>query len=149
MKTIYLLVSLVILTSCSKEELVTPTTTPNHQVSITSTFYLKDSLNLSLKIPQLNIQIQNLKPSDIRELVEANVNTHQNEVYGYLIEFEENGNLYQFVYYLSSNSITSGMGRIDTHPYILNLEPSTINLCNWYQNVPITYDIFSSNTLSR
>jgi hypothetical protein len=41
------------------------------------------------------------------------------------------------------NGLTSGMGRINGKTFILNIENSTINICNSYQNVAVVFDLFS------
>jgi hypothetical protein len=145
-----------VFTSCTKEDLGTPNTKsvvePTHVVYSDSIInHLNDTLNLSITIPTINVDVHNLKPSSISKLTEWNSSLGINEVYGLFISFiDDNGNLYEFRYDVKNSTFENlGTGRVQGHTYIMYLNNETINFCNWYQNVPFTYNLFSTTSLSR
>ena len=158
MKTFnFLIVTLLVFTSCTKEDLGTPTNTKSvieptpivYSDSIRNQLY--DSLNFSINIPSINVSVGGLKPSSISELTEWNSSLGMNEVYGFFISFiDDKGNLYEFQYNVKDNTFKNlGTGRVQGHTYIMFLDNKTINFCNWFQNVPFTYDLFGTTSLSR
>ena len=157
MKTFhFLIVTLLVFASCTKEDYGTPNTKsvvePTHVVYSDSIInHLNDTLNLSITIPTINVDVHNLKPSSISKLTEWNSSLGINEVYGLFISFiDDNGNLYEFRYDVKNNTFENlGTGRVQGHTYIMYLNNETINFCNWYQNVPFTYNLFSTTSLSR
>lgn len=151
MKTFhFLIVTLLVFASCTKEDYGTPNTKsvvePTHVVysdSIRTQLY--DSLNFSISIPLINVDVRNLKPTSINELTDAN------KVYGFFISFIDNdGNLYEFRYKIDGDRFENyGSGRVQGHTYIMFLDNQTMNFCNWHQNVPFTYSLFGTTSLSK
>lgn len=145
----FILVTLVVFTSCTKEDYGTPnvkSVKPTPVVdsdSIRTQLY--DSLNFSITIPSINLDVRNLRPTSINELTDAN------KVYGFFISFIDNdGNLYEFKYKIDGDKFDKyGTGRVQGHTYIMSLDSETMNFCNWYQNVPFTYSLFGTTSLSK
>lgn len=134
--TLTILIALA-LSSCEKETFVPKQKVEQQQVS--------DSLNYNLywSSTQLGIQVENLKPSRIFKLAELNTSSGLNEVYGERVDFysEDSTKLFQFVY-IYGQGITEGFGRIDNKTFILNVQTSTINICQSSQNVEVEFDVF-------
>ena len=151
MKTFhFLIVTLLVFASCTKEDYGTPNTksvvepTPVvYSDSIRTQLY--DSLNFSISIPLINVDVRNLKPTSINELSDGN------KVYGFFISFIDNdGNLYEFRYKIDGDRFENlGTGRVQGHTYIMFLDNQTMNFCNWHQNVSFTYDLFGTTSLSK
>ena len=80
----------------------------------------------------------------ITKLSNYNSSTREKIIYGELVSFynADSTILLQFVMNYQ-NGLTSGMGRINGKTFILNIENSTINICNSYQNVAVVFDLFS------
>lgn len=139
----FIIATLIVFASCTKEDFATPIIT-NQQESPTT-----DSIkwNLNVKIPQLGIEEYNVKPYLIHNLM--GMENNQEVCIGRFVQFyDDNGYLYEFAYEFG-RGITAGGGRIEGKSYILNIESNTINLCNWYQNVSITYDPISPETINH
>lgn len=104
-----------------------------------------DSLkyNLDWSSELLGISLVDVKPTNISRMVEL-VNG-QNVPYGEFISFDipEKDILIEFRYEYGVG-ITGGGGRVNGKSFILNVESSTINICNSHQNVKVVYDLFSS-----
>lgn len=145
----FILVTLVVFTSCTKEDYGTPKTQSLQPTPVVYSDSLRnmlnDSLNLSISIPSINVDVRNLKPTKITNLVDGN------EVYGFFISFNDsNGNLYEFRYKISNGTFENyNSGRVQGHTYLMSLDSKTINFCNWYQNVPFTYSLFGTTSLSK
>lgn len=142
MKNIIIAIGLVIgLSSCEKQ--VYEPYKPLHQVenSVDTPMY---HYNLDWSATQLGINIKDLKPSGITKLVDYNSSTREEIVYGELVSFynADSTIFLQFVMNYQSG-LTSGMGRINGKTFILDIENSTINICNSYQNVAVVFDLFS------
>ncbi len=122
--------------SCEKESLPTPahSTMPNNP----------KPYNLDWTCEQLGIVMRDVKPTRVRDMVELNPQTGNNEAYGEMIDFYNSDGtvLVQFVYKYR-DGITDSYGRIGQKTFIANLESKTINICNSYQNVPVRFDLFS------
>lgn len=139
----FIIATLIVFASCTKEDFATPIIT-NQQDGPTT-----DSIkwNLNIKIPQLGIEEYNVKPYLIHNLM--GMENNQEVCIGRFVQFyDDNGYLYEFAYEFG-RGITAGGGRIEGKSYILNIESNTINLCNWYQNVSITYDPISPETINH
>ena len=145
MKTYHFIIAtLIVFASCTKEDFATPTFTHQQQDGPTT-----DSIkwNLNVKIPQLGIEEYNVKPYLIHNLM--GMENNQEVCIGRFVQFyDDNGYLYEFAYEFGKG-VTGGGGRIEGKSYILNIESNTINLCNWYQNVSITYDPISPETINH
>ena len=104
-----------------------------------------DNLNYNLdwSSEQLGISLIDIKPTSIKPMVD--VVNGQSHKYGEFVSFDipDKNVLIEF-HYEYGVGIIQGSGRINGHPFILNLESSTINLCNYYQNVSVVYDLFST-----
>jgi len=142
MKNIIIAIGLIIgLSSCEKQVYEPYKPLSQIQNSVDTPMY---HYNLDWSATQLGINIKDLKPSGITKLVDYNSSTREEIIYGERASFynADSTILLQFVMNYQ-NGLTSGMGRINGKTFILNIENSTINICNSYQNVAVVYDLFS------
>jgi hypothetical protein len=142
MKKLILIIAVVIgLSSCEKEVYLPNNSSSQNTNSVDTPMY---HYNLDWSASQLGINIKDLKPSGITKLVDYNSSTREEIIYGELVSFynADSTILLQFVMNYQSG-LTSGMGRINGKTFILNIENSTINICNSYQNVAVVFDLFS------
>ena len=142
MKNIIIAIGLIIgLSSCQKQVYEPYKPLSQIQNSVDTPMY---HYNLDWSATQLGINIKDLKPSGITKLVDYNSSTREEIIYGELVSFynADSTILLQFVINYQ-NGLTSGMGRINGKTFILNIENSTINICNSYQNVAVVFDLFS------
>ena len=144
MKTLLQIIAIASATlfaSCEKYETPAPAPADYHNGHSTSNDSLKYNLDWSSEL--LGISLHDIKPTGVSRMVEL-VNG-QNTPYGESVSFNlpEKSILIEFNYEYGIG-ITGGGGRINGHPFILNVESNTINLCNYYQNVSVVYDLFSS-----
>jgi hypothetical protein len=142
MKNIIIAIGLIIgLSSCEKQVYEPYKPLSQIQNSVDTPMY---HYNLDWSATQLGINIKDLKPSGITKLVDYNSSTREEIIYGELVSFynADSTILLQFVMNYQ-NGLTSGMGRINGKTFILNIENSTINICNSYQNVAVVFDLFS------
>jgi hypothetical protein len=142
MKKLILIIGVVIgLSSCEKEVYVLPNSSNQ---SVNSVYTSTLNYNLDWSSTQLGISLKDLKPSSINKLVDYNSSTREEIIYGERANFynADSTILIQFVYEFGKG-ITHGTGSINGKPFILNLESSTINICNSYQNVAVVFDLFS------
>ena len=142
MKKLILIIAVVIgLSSCEKEVYL-----PNNSSSQNTNSVYTSTLNYNLdwSSQQLGISLKDLKPSGITKLVNYNSSTREEIIYGEKASFQNADStiLIQFVYEFGKG-ITSGTGIINGKTFILNIENSTINICNSYQNVAVVFDLFS------
>lgn len=133
--------SATVFASCDKYETPSPAPVGYHNGHDTSNDSLKYNLDWSSEL--LGINIKDVKPTSILPMVD--VLNGQSHRYGEFVSFNipDKGILIEFNYEYGVG-ITKGTGRINGHPFILDLQRSTINLCNYYQNVSVVYDLFSS-----
>jgi len=142
MKNIIIAIGLIIgLSSCEKQVYEPYKPLSQIQNSVDTPMY---HYNLDWSATQLGINIKDLKPSGITKLVDYNSSTREEIIYGERASFynADSTILLQFVMNYQ-NGLTSGMGRINGKTFILNIENSTINICNSYQNVAVVFDLFS------
>jgi hypothetical protein len=142
MKKLILIIAVVIgLSSCEKEVYLPNNSSSQNTNSVDTPMY---NYNLDWSSNQLGINIKDLKPSGITKLSNYNSSTREKIIYGELVSFynADSTILLQFVMNYQ-NGLTSGMGRINGKTFILNIENSTINICNSYQNVAVVFDLFS------
>lgn len=137
--------SATIFASCEKYETPEPAPADYHYHIGNGYGNSNDTLkyNLDWSSELLGITLQDIKPTSVKPLVR--VVDGQNTRYGDFVSFNlpEKSILIEFNYEYGIGIIGGG-GRINGHPFILNVESNTINLCNYYQNVSVVYDLFSS-----
>lgn len=137
------ILSLILLSLCvfgCKKEDIKPEIKDSVKVEQSTTIpIIHDSVitynwKLDIKIPLFGIDYHNLTPTTIGNL-EA-----QGILIGKYLEFTQDSLVFEACYSYTQGLIQA-TGYIANRSFILNINPSTINICGSYQHVPIIYNI--------